>query len=232
MLEELKQQVLSANRALVDYGLVTLTWGNVSGIDRSQKLVVIKPSGVDYDRLTVEQMTVVDLKGRLIEGSLRPSSDTPTHLELYNAFPGIGGVAHTHSDYATAFAQAGVEIPCLGTTHADHFWGTIPLTRMMTEMEIEGNYEANTGRVIIERMTQLDPLTMPGILVAGHGPFTWGSAAMEALRNSLILERVARLAYRTYALNPEAEHLPVPLLLKHFSRKSGPNAYYGQTKNR
>lgn len=228
MLENLKQQVLKANLALVQYGLVTLTWGNVSGIDRKQKLVVIKPSGVEYDQLRVKQMVVVDLEGNIIEGDLRPSSDTPTHLELYKVFPEVNGIAHTHSEYATVFAQAGVEIPCLGTTHADHFHGTIPLTRTMTEQEVTGEYEKNTGKVIIERMGQLDPLKMPGILVAGHGPFTWGSDALAAVRHSLILERVAALTYKTYMLNPDADNLPAYLLNKHFSRKSGPAAYYGQ----
>ena len=228
MLENLKQQVLKANLALVRYGLVTLTWGNVSGIDRKQKLVVIKPSGVEYDQLRVKQMAVVDLDGNVIEGDLRPSSDTPTHLELYKVFPEVNGIAHTHSEYATVFAQAGVEIPCLGTTHADHFHGTIPLTRTMTEQEVTGEYEKNTGKVIIERMGQLDPLKMPGILVAGHGPFTWGSDALAAVRHSLILERVAALAYKTYMLNPDSDNLPAYLLNKHFSRKSGPAAYYGQ----
>ncbi len=228
MLENLKQQVLKANLALVQYGLVTLTWGNVSGIDRQQKLVVIKPSGVEYDQLRVKQMVVVDLEGNIIEGDLRPSSDTPTHLELYKVFPEVNGIAHTHSEYATVFAQAGVEIPCLGTTHADHFHGTIPLTRTMTEQEVTGEYEKNTGKVIIERMGQLDPLKMPGILVAGHGPFTWGSDALAAVRHSLILERVAALTYKTYMLNPDADNLPAYLLNKHFSRKSGPAAYYGQ----
>jgi L-ribulose-5-phosphate 4-epimerase len=228
MLENLKQQVLKANLALVQYGLVTLTWGNVSGIDRKQNLVVIKPSGVGYDQLRVKQMAVVDLDGNVIEGDLRPSSDTPTHLALYKVFPEVNGIAHTHSEYATVFAQAGVEIPCLGTTHADHFQGTIPLTRTMTEQEVTGEYEKNTGKVIIERMGQLDPLKMPGILVAGHGPFTWGSDALAAVRHSLILERVAALTYKTYMLNPDSDNLPAYLLNRHFSRKSGPDAYYGQ----
>ncbi len=228
MLENLKQQVLKANLALVQYGLVTLTWGNVSGIDRAQKLVVIKPSGVEYYQLRVKQMTVVDLEGHIIEGDLRPSSDTLTHLELYKAFPDVHGIAHTHSEYATVFAQAGIEIPCLGTTHADHFNGTVPLTRTMTEQEVNTDYERNTGKVIIERMMRLDPLKMPGILVVGHGPFTWGRDAMDAVQNSLILERVAGLAYKTYMLNPDSDNMPAYLLNKHFSRKSGPNAYYGQ----
>jgi L-ribulose-5-phosphate 4-epimerase len=230
MLEELKQQVWQANLALVQYGLVVLTWGNVSGIDRQQNRVVIKPSGVEYDQLRAEQLTVVDLQGRLIEGTLRPSADTPTHLELYKAFPQVNGIAHTHSELATVFAQAGVEIPCLGTTHADHFRGTIPLTRSMTEQEVSGEYEMNTGRVIVERMANLDPLAMPGILVAGHGPFTWGKNAMEAVHHSLILERVASMAFKTFMLNPDATGLPACLLNKHFSRKYGPQAYYGQKK--
>jgi L-ribulose-5-phosphate 4-epimerase len=228
MLENLKQQVLKANLALVQYGLVILTWGNVSGIDRKQKLVVIKPSGVEYDQLRVKQMTVVDLEGNIIEGDLRPSSDTSTHLELYKVFPEVNGIAHTHSKYATVFAQAGAEIPCLGTTHADHFHGPIPLTRTMTEQEVNNNYEKNTGKVIIERLGQLDPLKMPGILVSGHGPFTWGSDALAAVRHSLILEQVAALAYKTYMLNPDSADLPAYLLKKHFARKSGPDAYYGQ----
>jgi L-ribulose-5-phosphate 4-epimerase len=228
MLENLKQQVLKANLALVQYGLVTLTWGNVSGIDRAQKLVVIKPSGVEYDQLRVKQMTVVDLEGKIVEGDLRPSSDTPTHLELYKAFPDIGGIAHTHSENATVFAQAGIEIPCLGTTHADHFNGAVPLTRNMTEAEVKTGYERNTGKVIIERMIHLDPLKMPAILVAGHGPFSWGRDAMDAVRHSAILERVATMAFKTYMLNPDADTLPAYLLNKHFSRKYGPDAYYGQ----
>lgn len=228
MLEEMKQRVLQANLTLVQYGLVYLTWGNVSGIDRQNKLVVIKPSGVDYDQLRTEHMSVVDLEGRLVEGTLRPSSDTPTHLELYKAFPEVGGIAHSHSEFATIFAQAGAEIPCLGTTHADHFRGTIPLTRMMIEQEVSSEYEKNTGKVIAERMSGLDPLLMPGILVAGHGPFTWGRNALDAVRHSLILERVASMAFRTYMLNPDTSELPAYLLNKHFSRKYGPQAYYGQ----
>ncbi|MBN1302559.1 MAG: L-ribulose-5-phosphate 4-epimerase [Melioribacteraceae bacterium] len=227
-LNSLKEEVCNANIKLVNYGLVTLTWGNVSAIDRTEGLIVIKPSGVDYDELKPEDMVVVDMEGKQVEGKLRPSSDTPTHLELYRAFSQIGGVAHTHSMYATIYAQALEEIPCYGTTHADHFFGQIPLTRLLTEKEVEEAYELATGRVIIERFQKLDPLSMPGVLVASHAPFTWGKDASEAVKNSLILERVAEMAFATVQLNPESKPVDSFILKKHYTRKHGPDAYYGQ----
>ena len=230
MLEELKQEVLKANQDLVKYGLVTLTWGNVSGIDREKKLIVIKPSGIDYDKLQVEDMVVLDLTGKIVEGDKRPSSDTPTHIELYKAFTQIGGITHTHSKYATTFAQACREIPCLGTTHADHFYGTIPVTRFLTEEEVESGYEKNTGTLIIERFKDLDPVSMPGVLVAGHAPFAWGKKAGDSVRNGLILERIAEMALGTFQLNPDEKDLPQYIKDKHYQRKHGPNAYYGQKK--
>lgn len=227
MLEKLKEEVLQANLDLVKYGLVVLTWGNVSGIDREKNLVVIKPSGVDYDKLTVEDMVVVDLNGNVVESDKRPSSDTPTHLELYKAFPQIGGITHTHSKCATIFAQARMEIPCLGTTHADHFYGTIPITRFLNKKEVEEGYESNTGKVIVECFKKLDPITMPGVLVAGHAPFAFGKNASDSVRNAFILERVAEMALGTYSLD-NFEELPSHITNKHFQRKHGPDAYYGQ----
>lgn len=229
MLETLKQQVLQANLQLVVHKLVHFTWGNVSGIDRSTGLVVIKPSGVAYDRLTAEMMVVVDLDGKIVEGALNPSSDTPTHLELYKAFPEIGGIAHTHSTYATAWAQARREIPVGGTTHADYFFGSIPCTRDMTVEEIEHNYEFNTGKVIAERFVSIDPMHTPGVLVANHGPFTWGKSADEAVFNSVVVEEVAKMGYISHTLNPEMP-MNAELIKKHFLRKHGANAYYGQKK--
>ena len=228
MLEKLKKEVLKANLDLVKLGLVTLTWGNVSGIDRSKGLIVIKPSGVDYNKLTIKNMVVVDLKGKVVEGKKRPSSDTPTHIELYKAFPEIGGITHTHSKYATVFSQACKEIPCLGTTHADHFYGTIPVTRFLTEEEVNTDYELNTGKVIIERFENINPLSMPGVLVAGHAPFAFGKSASESVRNGLILERVAGMALSTLQLNPNIKELPDYITEKHYKRKHGPDAYYGQ----
>jgi L-ribulose-5-phosphate 4-epimerase len=228
MVKKLKEQVLQANVELVDAGLVTLTWGNVSGIDLAEKLVVIKPSGVPYQALRLEDMVVVDLDGKIVEGKRNPSSDTPTHLKLYNAFPMIGGITHTHSPYATMFAQACTEIPCLGTTHADHFNGAIPVTRFLTEEEVKTDYEANTGTVIIERVAQLNILALPAILVAGHAPFTWGKDASDSVKNALALERVAQMALGTLQLNPNIGGLPQYIREKHFERKHGPNAYYGQ----
>ena len=228
MLEKLKKEVLKANLDLVKLGLVTLTWGNVSGIDRSKGLIVIKPSGVDYNKLTIKNMVVVDLKGKVVEGKKRPSSDTPTHIELYKAFPEIGGITHTHSKYATVFSQACKEIPCLGTTHADHFYGTIPVTRLLTEEEVNTDYELNTGKVIIERFENINPLSMPGVLVAGHAPFAFGKSASESVRNGLILERVAGMALSTFQLNPNINELPDYITEKHYKRKHGPDAYYGQ----
>ncbi len=230
MLEELKQEVLKANQDLVKYGLVTLTWGNVSGIDREKNLIVIKPSGVDYDQLKIEDMVVLDLDGKIVESNKRPSSDTPTHIELYKAFTQIGGITHTHSNHATMFAKACREIPCLGTTHADHFYGTIPVTRFLTEDEVESGYEKNTGTLIIERFKDLDPVSMPGVLVAGHAPFAWGKNAGDSVRNGLILERIAEMALGTLQLNADVTDLPQYIKDKHYQRKHGPNAYYGQKK--
>lgn len=228
MLEDLKQEVLEANLELVTHGLVTLTWGNVSGICRSEGIVAIKPSGVDYASLTVSDIVLIDMDGRIVEGRLRPSSDTPTHLALFQAFPEIGGVTHTHSMFATVFAQASRQIPCLGTTHADHFFGSIPVTRLLTEEEVTVEYEKNTGKVIVERFAGIDPTAMPGVLVAGHAPFCWGKNALASVRSSLILERVASMAFHTLQLAPGAPALPSYFIEKHYNRKHGPNAYYGQ----
>lgn len=231
MLEQLKKRVCEANLRLVREGLVLLTWGNVSAVARKEGLIVIKPSGVAYDEMKPEQMVVVSLKtGEVVEGTLHPSSDTPTHLELYRAFSVIGGIVHSHSLYATAWAQAGREIPAFGTTHADHFYGTIPCTRGMKQGEIENDYEKNTGCVIVERFKDMDPLHMPAVLVAGHAPFTWGATLEEAITNSLVLERVARMASETLLLNPKQRPLKKNLLDKHFLRKHGSGAYYGQKK--
>ncbi|MFH1213887.1 MAG: L-ribulose-5-phosphate 4-epimerase [Candidatus Neomarinimicrobiota bacterium] len=228
MLEELKTEVLKANLALVKYGLVTLTWGNVSGIDRAKNLVIIKPSGVDYEKLTIDDLVTVDMNGNVVAGKLRPSSDTPTHLALYREFTEIGGIAHTHSEYATAFAQACREITCYGTTHADHFNGPIPVTRFLFEYEIDQNYELFTGKVITERFADLNPQEMPAVLVAGHAPFTWGKNPVDAVNNSLVLEQIAKMAFRTILLNEGIEELPEYILKKHYLRKHGPDAYYGQ----
>lgn len=227
MLEKLKEEVLRANLDLVRHRLVIFTWGNVSAIDRASGLVVIKPSGVDYDAMTADDMVVVDLDGRTVEGRLRPSSDTPTHVALYRAFPRIGGVVHTHSTHATAWAQTGRDLPCLGTTHADYFHGAIPCTEDMTRQQIEGDYEAETGAVIVERFRRLDPLHTPGVLVKNHGPFAWGGDAHEAVHNAVVLEQVARMAFITTLLDPQASMDPA-LIEKHFRRKHGPDAYYGQ----
>jgi len=229
MLEGLKEEVCKANLRLVSEGLVIQTWGNVSGIDRERGLVVIKPSGVAYDGMRAEQMVVVSLEtGETVEGGLKPSSDTPTHLALYRAFQGIGGVVHTHSIFATAWAQAGRELPALGTTHADYFYGAIPLTRQLTKAEIAQDYEANTGKVIVERFVSLDPAQMPAVLVVNHGPFTWGKSPDDAVSNAVYLEHVARMASETLRVNPSAPGLPKALLDKHFLRKHGPGKYYGQ----
>jgi L-ribulose-5-phosphate 4-epimerase len=228
MLTSLKQQVLEANLDLVAYNLVTLTWGNVSGISREDGLVVIKPSGVEYKNLKAKDMVVLDLSGRVVEGSLRPSSDTPTHIELYKAFPTIGGIAHSHSTHATSFAQACMEIPCFGTTHADAFNGSVPLTRFLRKNEVAKNYELNTGKVIIERFKKIDPKAIPGVLVAGHAPFTWGANAGDAVKNNFILERVAVMAFQSLMLNPQTKPLPEYILKKHYQRKHGSDAYYGQ----
>jgi L-ribulose-5-phosphate 4-epimerase len=228
MLDELKKAVLEANLALKRSGLVLYTWGNVSGIDRESGLVVIKPSGVEYDALTADSMVVVDRSGKVVEGDYRPSSDTPTHLVLYEAFPEIGGAAHTHSAYAAMWAQAGCAIPCFGTTHADHFHGEIPCTRNLTAEEVHGAYEYETGRVIVETMAAVDENAVPAVLVRGHGPFTWGDSPMSAVVNSVVLEEVARIAHGTGALNPTAAPIPGYLLDRHFFRKHGKGAYYGQ----
>jgi len=229
MLEELKQQVCQANLDLVTEGLVVQTFGNVSGLDRQRGLVVIKPSGVPYDGMKPQHMVVVSLEtGKVVEGNLKPSSDTPTHVVLYRAFQGIGGIVHTHSLYATAWAQAGREVPALGTTHADYSHGPVPCTRPLTAKEIKTDYEANTGHVIVERFKRLDPLTSPAVLVACHGPFTWGKEAAAAVHNAVVLEFLARLASETQRVNPKIGPMPRALLDKHFLRKHGPGAYYGQ----
>ena len=227
MLEELKDKVFNANLKLVDYGLVIFTWGNVSGIDREEGLVVIKPSGVSYDMMKTSDMVVVDLDGKVVEGKLKPSSDLPTHLELYRSFEGVGAVVHTHSAWATAWAQAGLGIPCLGTTQADYFYGEIPCTRKMTENEINGDYELQTGRVIAERLNGIDPTTSPGILVNNHGPFSWGKNPDDAVHNAVVMEEVAKMASRTLILNPNTTMSQI-LINKHFFRKHGKDAYYGQ----
>lgn len=229
MLEELKQEVCRANQRIIAQGLAFDTWGNVSGIDRAKGLMAIKPSGVPYDRLKPGLMVVVSLEtAEVIEGRLRPSSDTPTHLELYRRFTRIGGVVHTHSLFATAWAQARREIPPLGTTHADYFHGPVPCTRLMVKAEIERDYEINVGRVIVERFRRIDPMHVPAILVAGHGPFAWGPTAAEAVHCAIVLEHVARLAGETLRIDPDAKPIPRALLDKHFLRKHGPGAYYGQ----
>lgn len=228
MLEELKQLVYEANMELPARGLITYTWGNVSGIDREKSLFVIKPSGVEYENLHPEDMVVMDLNGNKVEGKLKPSSDTPTHLELYKAFPEIGGVVHTHSPWAASWAQAGRSIPCYGTTHADYFYGEIPCARNLTPEEIETGYETNTGKVIIETFTEKNPSYVPGVLCANHGPFTWGKDAKEAVHNAVVLEEVAKMACRTEMLRPGVQEASQVIRDKHFMRKHGPNAYYGQ----
>lgn len=228
MLRRLKAAVCEANLELVRQGLVTLTWGNVSGLSEDRRHVVIKPSGVSYSELRPEQMVVVDLDGQVVEGDLRPSSDTPTHVLLYRQFRGVFGITHTHSTQATAFAQARREIPCFGTTHADHFFGPVPVTRPLSPAEVDEAYERYTGEVILERFADLDPLAMPAVLVAGHAPFTWGRDAGESVRNAIALEAVAAMAQLTLALRPDAPTLEPYVLIKHYQRKHGPSAYYGQ----
>ena len=228
MLEELKKTVCEANLLLPKYGLVTFTWGNVSGIDRETGLVAIKPSGVPYEGMTPEDMVLVDLSGRVVEGKWKPSSDTPTHVELYRAFPGCGGVVHTHSRWATTFAQAGREIPAMGTTQADYFYGAIPCTRAMTPEEIGGEYEKETGKVIIETFADLDPAAVPGVLVFSHGPFAWGADPMNAVHNAVVMEEVAFMDWHAMLLAPERGKMQQELLDKHYLRKHGKNAYYGQ----
>jgi L-ribulose-5-phosphate 4-epimerase len=230
MLEELRSEVCRANRALVAHGLVTLTWGNVSGISTDRRHVAIKPSGVAYEELTPESIVVVDLEGEVVEGDLRPSSDTPTHLVLYRSFPGAGGVVHTHSRCATAFAQARREIPCLGTTHADHFHGPVPVTRTLDAGEVGSGYEARTGEVIVERFTGADPMAVPGVLVAGHAPFAWGPSVGSALENAVALEAVAALALATLAIDGTAPGLEAWVADLHYLRKHGDTAYYGQDR--
>ena len=226
MLEQLKQRVFEQNLALVKYGLVILTWGNVSAIDRETGLVVIKPSGVDYATMKAEDMVVVDLDGNIVEGNYRPSSDTPTHLELYKSFHEIGGVVHTHSTYAVAFAQAGRNITAYGTTHADAFYGDVPCTRALTAEEIQSAYEKNTGKVIVETVSNYNAI--PAILVKNHGPFTWGNSPEKAVENAVTLEEVAKMATLTEKLNPKTKRVDQFLLDKHYFRKHGKNAYYGQ----
>lgn len=226
-LNRLKQQVYQANIDIVKHGLVIFTWGNVSAIDRDKNVIVIKPSGVSYDNMKSDDMVVVDMEGKVLEGKYKPSSDTSTHLELYKAFPEIGGVVHTHSTYATAWAQSGLDIPNIGTTHADYFSDDIPCTRDMTEEEVKGDYEKDTGTVIIERFKELNPVHIPGVLVKNHGPFSWGKDADDAVHNAVVLEQVAKMAFIAYQVNPNLTMNKL-LIQKHFSRKHGPDAYYGQ----
>ena len=228
MLEQLKQEVYEANLDLVKKGMVIYTWGNVSGIDRESGLVVIKPSGVDYGAMRPEDMVVVDLNGAVVEGRWRPSSDTPTHLALYQSFPAVGGITHTHSTFAVAFAQAGLPIPALGTTHADYFYGDIPCTRSLTAAEIQAAYEKNTGLVIAETFQGKDPLAVPGVLVKGHGPFTWGKNAAESVYHAVVLDKFVEVAPHTLSPFPGAARVAQDLLDKHYFRKHGANAYYGQ----
>ncbi|KGA41452.1 L-ribulose-5-phosphate 4-epimerase [Pectobacterium odoriferum] len=224
----LKQQVFTANMALPQHGLVTYTWGNVSAIDRDRQIIVIKPSGVAYDEMKADDMVVVDMQGNVVEGRYLPSSDTATHLALYQRYPQIGGIVHTHSTHATAWAQAGLSIPALGTTHADYFAGDIPCTRPLTVQEVEHAYENNTGVVIAETIAENNPLHTPGILVYQHGPFCWGKNAEEAVHNAVVMEEVAKMAWIAYSINPRLRLIDHHLMDKHFSRKHGPNAYYGQ----
>ncbi len=229
MYQKLKQRVLAANKQLPNYGLVTFTWGNVSEIDRDNGVIAIKPSGVEYDVMTVDDIVVIDVAGNQIEGHLNPSSDTATHIELYKAFPTIGGIVHTHSRHATVWAQAGCDIPALGTTHADYFYGDIPCTRPLTKPEIDSEYEKNTGLVIIEELSNrnIDPTAMPGAIIAGHAPFAWGKSGSDAVHNAVVMEEIAAMATATRAINPEAV-IQQALLDKHYSRKHGKDAYYGQ----
>ena len=231
MLEQLRADVFRANLDLVRHGLVTLTWGNASGIDRTSGRVVIKPSGVDYDSMTTDDMVILDLDGNVVGGHLRPSSDAPTHLLLYHSFSEIGGIVHSHSTHATMFAQACREIPCLGTTHADHFRGPVPVTRFITADEVRMGYERETGKIIVERFLEINPVDTPGVLVAGHAPFAWGRNPADAVNNSLILERIAQMALGALQLRPAITPLPEYLQEKHYQRKHGPKAYYGQKKS-
>lgn len=229
-LQQLKEEVLVANLDLPRYNLVTFTWGNVSAIDRERGLVVIKPSGVSYDTMKVDDMVVLDLEGNRVEGTLRPSSDTPTHLVMYRRYPELGGMVHTHSTHATAWAQARRALPIQGTTQADYFHGDVPCTRLLTENEVAEDYEGLTGHLIVETLQDVPPLTMPGILVANHGPFSWGKDAHDAVHNAVVLEEIARMGWITHQLNPQAGNLPDYMLEKHYQRKHGKNAYYGQNK--
>jgi L-ribulose-5-phosphate 4-epimerase len=231
MLEELKQKVYEANMDLPKYGLVTFTWGNVSGIDQDSGLFVIKPSGVEYEKLTPDDMVVMDLNGNKVEGRYNPSSDTATHLELYKAFPEIGGIVHTHSSYATSWAQAGRDIPCYGTTHADYIYGAVPCLRCLTKEEIDTAYEENTGHLIVNEFKKMDKdiLAVPACLCKNHGPFAWGKDAHEAVHNAVVLEEVAKMAYRCETINPKVQPAPQELQDKHYYRKHGANAYYGQS---
>ena len=228
MYEQLKKAVYEANLELQKKQLVIYSWGNVSGIDRKTNVVAIKPSGVMYEDLTPEKIVLLDLDGKIIEGGLRPSSDTPTHLELYRNFKTIGGICHTHSPCATAWAQACREIPCMGTTHADYFYGPVPVTELMTDDEIKSNYELNTGKVIVRCFTNIDPLEMPGVLVANHGPFTWGKSPADAVESNAVLELTAKMALDALKINPDQRPISKALLDKHYLRKHGKNAYYGQ----
>lgn len=228
MYTELKKMVLEANLSLPKYGLVTFTWGNVSAIDREKNVVAIKPSGVDYLNMVVDDIVVLDLEGKVIEGDLNPSSDTSTHLELYKKLSNIGGIVHTHSSYATSWAQAARSIPCYGTTHADYFYGDIPCTRQLQDHEIESEYEKNTGLVIIEALNNINPLTMPGVLVPKHGPFSFGKDAKDSVHNAVVLEEIAKMAYFSENLNPKIKLAPKNIQYKHYFRKHGENAYYGQ----
>jgi len=228
MLEELKQEVLEANLCLPKFGLVVFTWGNVSAIDESGKYVAIKPSGVEYDVLKRDDIVIVDLNGNVVEGHLNPSSDTPTHLELYRNFPGIKGIVHTHSRWATIFSQAKLDLNPFGTTHADYFYGKIPCTRLMSKIEIENDYELNTGKVIVETFKDKDPMQIPAVLVASHGPFAWGKSAMDAVHQAVVLEEIAMMNWHSMMANKSLESMQSDLLNKHFLRKHGKNAYYGQ----
>lgn len=230
MLEELKQKVYEANMLLPKYGLVTFTWGNVSGIDRERGLFVIKPSGVDYETMTADDMVVMDLDGNRVEGRYKPSSDTATHLVIYKAFPEVGGIVHTHSSYATSWAQAGRSIPCYGTTHADYIYGEVPCVRCLTKEEIESAYEENTGHLIVNAFREMDkdPIAVPGVLCKNHGPFAWGKDEHDAVHNAVVLEEVAKMAYRAETINARIQPAPQELQDKHYFRKHGANAYYGQ----
>lgn len=232
LLKNLREQVLEANLDLVRRGLVLATFGNASGVARQEGLIVIKPSGVPYDGMRPEDLVVTDLQGKVVEGELRPSSDLPTHAALYRAFPGIGGIAHTHSECATAWAQARKPIPCFGTTHADYFHGPVPLTAVMSGDQIEGEYELNTGLAIIRTFEKIDPMAIPAVLVANHGPFAWGSDARKAAENAWMLEAAARVAYYTMGINPHSEPIDKTLHDRHFLRKHGQSAYYGQARTK